>query len=107
MTDPFHPQRMTVKMSFRFEEESPIRHEFHAGDVFAVSSATAQHNTLAGSVFAAAVRSVLLWTLSSVHERHASPRSRATGTTTGVVVVCAPNGRSRPRGRRIRAWSSR
>jgi Uma2 family endonuclease len=52
MMDPLHPQRMTVEEYFRFEEESPIRHEYHAGDVFAMSGATARHNTLAGSIFA-------------------------------------------------------
>ena len=43
---------MTVEEYFRFEEESPVKHEYVAGEVYAMSGATARHNLIAGTVFA-------------------------------------------------------
>ena len=43
---------MTVEEYLRFEESSPIKHEYVAGDVYAMSGATARHNRIAGNVFA-------------------------------------------------------
>jgi len=43
---------MTVEEYFRFEETSPIKHEYVAGEVYAMSGATARHARIAGSVFA-------------------------------------------------------
>jgi Uma2 family endonuclease len=43
---------MTVEEYFRFEERSPIKHEYVAGEVYAMSGATARHNIIAGSIFA-------------------------------------------------------
>jgi len=43
---------MTVEEYVRFEERSPIKHEYVAGEVYAVSGATARHNILAGNIFA-------------------------------------------------------
>jgi len=42
---------MTVEEYFRFEESSPIKHEYVAGEVYAMSGATARHNTIAGTIF--------------------------------------------------------
>jgi Uma2 family endonuclease len=42
---------MTVEDYFRFEERSPIKHEYVAGEVYAMSGATARHNLLAGTIF--------------------------------------------------------
>ena len=42
---------MTVEEYFRFEEESPVKHEYVAGEVYAMSGATARHNMIAGSIF--------------------------------------------------------
>ena len=42
---------MTVEEYFRFEESSPIKHEYVAGEVYAMSGATARHNTIAGNIF--------------------------------------------------------
>ena len=42
---------MTVEEYFRFEESSPIKHEYVAGEVYAMSGATARHNRIAGNVF--------------------------------------------------------
>jgi Uma2 family endonuclease len=42
---------MTVEEYFRFEEDSPIKHEYVAGEVYAMSGATARHNTIAGNIF--------------------------------------------------------
>ena len=46
------PHRMTVEDYFRFEATSPIRHEYVAGEVYAMSGATARHNRIAGNIFA-------------------------------------------------------
>jgi Uma2 family endonuclease len=43
---------MTVEEYFRFEEDSPIKHEYVAGEVYAMSGATARHNLIAGAIFA-------------------------------------------------------
>lgn len=42
---------MTVEEYFRFEERSPIRHEYLAGELYAMSGATARHNLIAGTIF--------------------------------------------------------
>ena len=42
---------MTVEEYFQFEEDSPIKHEYVAGEVYAMSGATARHNTIAGNIF--------------------------------------------------------
>lgn len=42
---------MTVEEYFRFEERSPIRHEYVAGEVYAMSGATSRHNLIAGAIF--------------------------------------------------------
>ena len=41
---------MTVEEYFRFEERSPIKHEYVAGEVYAMSGATARHNIIAGNI---------------------------------------------------------
>src|SRR5688500_11467189 len=46
------PPSMTVEDYFRLEETSPIRHEYVAGEVYAMSGATARHNRIAGNIFA-------------------------------------------------------
>jgi Uma2 family endonuclease len=42
---------MTVEEYFRFEEHSPIKHEYVAGELYAMSGATARHNLIAGTIF--------------------------------------------------------
>ena len=42
---------MTVEEYFRFEETSPIKHEYVAGEVYAMSGATVRHNRIVGNVF--------------------------------------------------------
>ena len=42
---------MTVEEYFRFEEGSPIKHEYVAGEVYAMSGATVRHNRIVGNVF--------------------------------------------------------
>jgi Uma2 family endonuclease len=42
---------MTVEEYFRFEERSLIKHEYVSGEVYAMSGATARHNTIAGTIF--------------------------------------------------------
>jgi Uma2 family endonuclease len=42
---------MTVEEYFRFEERSPIRHEYVAGEVYTMSGATVRHNRISGNVF--------------------------------------------------------
>ena len=43
---------MTVEEYFRFDESSSIRHEYVAGEVYAMSGATVRHGRIAGNVFA-------------------------------------------------------
>lgn len=43
---------MTVEEYFHFEEHSPIKHEYVAGELYAMSGATARHNIIAGNLFA-------------------------------------------------------
>ena len=38
---------MTVEEYFRFDERSPVRHEYVAGEVYAMSGATARHGIIA------------------------------------------------------------
>ena len=52
MRDSSPLRTLTVEEYFRFEEESSIRHEYVAGEVYAMSGATARHNRIAGNVFA-------------------------------------------------------
>ena len=42
---------MTVEEYFRFDERSPIKHEYVAGEVYAMAGATARHNLIAGTMF--------------------------------------------------------
>ena len=39
-----HPVRMTVAEYLAFEETSPVKHEYVAGEVFAMSGVTTRHN---------------------------------------------------------------
>ena len=41
---------MTVEEYFRFEERSLIKHEYVSGEVYAMSGATARHNTIAATI---------------------------------------------------------
>jgi Uma2 family endonuclease len=42
---------MTVEEYFRFEESSPVKHEYVEGEVYAMPGATARHNRIAGNIF--------------------------------------------------------
>ena len=42
---------MTVDEYFRFDQQSPIKHEYVSGEVYAMSGATVRHNTIAGTIF--------------------------------------------------------
>ena len=42
---------MTAEEYFRFEESSPIKHEYVAGEVYAMSGGTVRHDRIAGNVF--------------------------------------------------------
>ena len=42
---------MTVEEYFRFEESSPVKHEYVEGEVYAMSGVTARHNRIAGNIF--------------------------------------------------------
>lgn len=47
MRDSLHPRRrLTLEEYLAFEEESPIRHEYVAGEVYAMSGPTTRHNTI-------------------------------------------------------------
>ena len=42
---------MSVEEYLRFDESSPVRHEYVGGELYAMSGATVRHNTIAGNVF--------------------------------------------------------
>lgn len=46
-------RHMTVDQYLAFEQQSPARHEYLAGEVFAMTGASAQHNAIATRLFAA------------------------------------------------------
>jgi Uma2 family endonuclease len=46
-------RHMTVDQYLAFEQQSPARHEFLAGEVFAMTGSSAQHNAIAARLFAA------------------------------------------------------
>lgn len=43
---------MSVEEYLRFDEASPVRHEYVSGELYAMSGSTARHNKIAGNVFA-------------------------------------------------------
>jgi len=45
MRDPSALQTMTVEEYFRFQEGSSIKYEYVAGELYAMSGATARHNS--------------------------------------------------------------
>ena len=51
MRDASPLRTMTVEEYFHFEEGSLIKHEYVAGEVYAMSGATARHNLVAGTIF--------------------------------------------------------
>ena len=51
MRDALPLRTMTVEEYFQFEEGSPIKHEYVAGEVYAMSGATARHSLIAGTIF--------------------------------------------------------
>jgi Uma2 family endonuclease len=46
-------RHMTVDQYLAFEQQSPARHEYLAGEVFAMTGSSLQHNTIATRLFAA------------------------------------------------------
>jgi Uma2 family endonuclease len=44
---------MSIEEYLKFEEDTPIRHEYVAGEIFAMSGGTLEHELIAGNVFAA------------------------------------------------------
>jgi Uma2 family endonuclease len=51
MRDPLAAHTLTLDEYIRLDERSPIRHEFVAGEVYALSGATARHGRIAGNIF--------------------------------------------------------
>jgi Uma2 family endonuclease len=80
---------MTVEEYLRFDERSPVRHEFVTGEVYAMSGATARHDLIAGTIFATLVaaeqRPCRVFT-SDMRVRVASDRYYCPD----VSVVCTP-----------------
>ena len=80
---------MTVEEYFRFEERSPIKHEYVAGEVYAMSGATARHNLIAGTIFSAllgAERSPCRVLMSDMRVQVAEDRYYYPD----VAVICTP-----------------
>ena len=89
MREPSALSTMTVEEYFRFEERSPIKHEYVAGEVYAMSGATARHNLISGSVFTAllgAERSPCRVFMSDMRVQVADDRYYYPD----VAVVCTP-----------------
>jgi Uma2 family endonuclease len=81
---------MTIEEYFRFEETSPVKHEYVAGEVYAMSGATVRHNRIVGNVFvrlflAAEARPCDVFVndmrLEVAHDRYYYP---------DVAIVCTP-----------------
>ena len=47
-----HDRLLTVEEYLRLEETAPIRHEYVAGAVYAMTGATRRHNRIVGNIFA-------------------------------------------------------
>jgi Uma2 family endonuclease len=80
---------MSVEEYFQFEEQSPIKHEYVAGEVYAMSGATARHNLIAGTIFnllLSAERSPCRVFMSDMRVEVATDRYYYPD----VVVVCTP-----------------
>lgn len=45
-------RRFTIAEYLALEEDSPIKHEFYQGEIFAMSGATIPHNEISGNIFA-------------------------------------------------------
>lgn len=52
-------RHMTVDQYLAFEQQSPARHEFLAGEVFAMTGASAQHGAITARLFAATTAHLL------------------------------------------------
>jgi Uma2 family endonuclease len=80
---------MTVEEYFSFDERSPIKHEYVAGEVYALSGATARHNLIAGTIFSLALgaeRSPCRVFMSDMRLEVAGDRYYYPD----VVIVCTP-----------------
>jgi Uma2 family endonuclease len=51
MRDESAVRAMTVEEYFRFEADSPLKHEYVAGELYAMSGATVRHNLITGTIF--------------------------------------------------------
>jgi Uma2 family endonuclease len=85
-----HPAPRTIDEFLRFEEGSPVRHEYVGGEVYAMTGATARHNRIVGNIFG------LLWTAArggSCRVYTQAMKVRVADDVIyypDVVVVCAP-----------------
>lgn len=53
MTPPIRPDRLlTFDEYLEFEQSSPLRHEFVAGEVYAISGPSRRHGSVVGNIFA-------------------------------------------------------
>ena len=91
MTQAPRLHRYTFHEYLVLEESSTVRHEFLAGEIYAMAGGTPQHAAL-GMAVGAALLAQLRGGLCRVHSSDLRVRALATGLTTypGVTVVCGP-----------------
>lgn len=83
-------RRYTVDDYHRIEETSPVRHEFHAGEIFAMTGGTVAHNHISANVLAV-LRSALVSAACSAFGsdmRLHTPSGLL--TYPDVMVICGP-----------------
>jgi Uma2 family endonuclease len=88
---------LTVEEYLKFEEESPIKHEYIDGEVYAMSGTTDTHNTIAGNLFTL-IRNRLRGTNCRVYfaDVKAQIEKRNRFYYPDLLVTCNPQDRETP-----------
>lgn len=86
-----HRQLTTDEDYLAFERSSPIRHEFHDGQLVAMSGASEAHNLICGNLFAAlhgALRGHACRVFS--HDMRVKPSATKSYVYPDIVIACPP-----------------
>lgn len=91
MAEPTTPQdSMTVEEYMKLEESSTVRHEYVAGEIYAMTGATRRHNRISGNIYAALLGAARHTTCRVYME---TVKLRAAADTVyypDVIVACGP-----------------